>query len=96
MLLAFGLGFFVWRRRKKNEVHFYLSFLLPSSFSFFFLFEGMSTAEEKLNDAASNGLVGEVLSLLKDTPGLDVNQANSGQWTALHSEAKNKMLGWIY
>jgi len=45
----------------------------------------MSSVEEKLGDAARDGLVEEVLSLLRDNPGLNVNWGDSDQYTALHS-----------
>ena len=44
----------------------------------------MSSVEEKLNNAAYYGDVDDVLSLLRDHPGLDVNWADNSQWTALH------------
>jgi len=50
----------------------------------------MSEVEENLSDAAEKGRVEEVLSVLKDNPGLNVNWADrNGQWTALHSASFN-------
>jgi len=46
----------------------------------------IATVERKLNEAAENGRVAEVLSVLRDNPGLNVNWTNNDniQWTALH------------
>jgi len=63
---------------------FFFSFL--SSSSFFFLISGMSVIERKLNDLARYGRLGDVLSLLRDNPGLNVNwgDVKDSPWTALH------------
>ena len=44
----------------------------------------MSEVEENLSDAAEKGRVEEVLSVLKDNPGLNVNWGDDDQRTALH------------
>ena len=47
-----------------------------------------NTVERKLYNAAGYGRVAEVMSLLRDNPGLNDNWAN-GQWTALHAASCN-------
>ena len=49
----------------------------------------MSSAEEKLRRAARWGRVGEVLSLLRDNAGLDVNLGNGDGDTALQYASYN-------
>ena len=45
----------------------------------------MSVNEKKLKEAAENGRVEELWSVLRDNPGLNINWAdNKNQWTALH------------
>jgi len=44
----------------------------------------MTEVEERLFDAVLDGHAEEVLSLLRDNPGLDVNWADYKLWTALH------------
>ena len=44
----------------------------------------MSAVEKTFHAAAQSGRVGEVMSLLRDNPGLNINWSDKDQWTALH------------
>ena len=66
---------------------FFLFFFSFSFFSFPFLPLIFSQMEQQFKDAANDGRIDDVESLLRDNPGLDVNWGDKGDnfWTALHS-----------
>jgi hypothetical protein len=49
----------------------------------------MSSAEKRLSGTACLGDVEDVLSILRDNPGLNINWCNENQWTALHRASHN-------
>ena len=78
------------KRRKEEKKSF--GFLLPLGLvcSFDLLFLQMAdTVEEQFHEAVYDGDASEVLSLLRDHPGINVNWTDEYQWTALHAEGSS-------
>ena len=57
--------------------------------SLLFIAVASCQVEKQLYDAARDGRVSEVSSLLKDHPEIDVNWQGNTQWTALHAACRS-------